>query len=188
MIQTQSYTSQQSLPVSFVTNQSLYLPGQSIRGLAQATPEDCSAICCAVIQDLVNSWYSCLPVDTAIRGLNYRMGLVNTNLTNFNLLSSIADITSSGNTNFFIQMNTEMGFNNMDIAMKENYSVSNETTGQVKLMAAKILMGAVGDTGISQTVIQNPVNFDVPLGKLDHLKSIMMMTNSPLPGNIFPLR
>lgn len=170
MIQTQSYTSQQSLPVSFVTNQSLYLPGQSIRGLAQATPEDCSAICCAVIQDLVNSWYSCLPVDTAIRGLNYRMGLVNTNLTNFNLLSSIADITSSGNTNFFIQMNTEMGFNNMDIAMKENYSVSNETTGQVKLMAAKILMGAVGDTGISQTVIQNPVNFDVPLGKLDHLE------------------
>ena len=36
-------------------------------------------------------------------------------------------------------------------------------------MAAKILMGAVGDTGISQTVIQNPVILDVPLGKLDHL-------------------
>ena len=169
-IQTQSYASQQSLPVSFVMNQSLYLPGQSVRGLAQSTPEDCHAICCAVIQDLVNSWYSCLPVDTAIRGLNYRMGLVNTDLTNFNLISSIADITSTGNTNFFIQMNTELGFNNMDIAMKENYSISNETTGQVKLMAAKILMGAIGDTGISQTVIQNPVIFDVPLGKLDHLE------------------
>ena len=168
-IQTQTYTSQQSLPVSFVTNQSLYLPGQSVRGLAQAAPEDCSAICCAVIQDLVNSWYSCLPVDTAIRGLNYRMGLMKNTIGNFNLLSSIADITSTGNTNFFIQMNTEFGFNNMDIAMKENYSVSNETTGQVKLMAAKILMGAVGDTGISQTVIQNPVVLDVPLGKLDHL-------------------
>jgi hypothetical protein len=168
-IQTQTYTSQQSLPVAYVTNQSLYLPGQSVRGLAQSTPEDCQAICCAVIQDLVNSWYSCLPVDTAIRGLNYRMGLVNQNITNFNLLSSIADITSTGNTNFFIQMNTEFGFNNMDIAMKENYAVSNETTGQVKLMAAKILMGAIGDTGISQTVIQNPVVLDVPLGKLDHL-------------------
>ena len=168
-IQTQSYTIQQSLPVSFVTNQSLYLPGQSVRGLAQATPEDCQAICCAVIQDLVNSWYSCLPVDTAIRGLNYRMGLMNNTLGHFNLLSSIADITSTGNTNFFIQMNTEFGFNNMDIAMKEDYAVSNETTGQVKLMAAKILMGAVGDTGLSQTVIQNPVILDVPLGKLDHL-------------------
>jgi hypothetical protein len=169
MIQTQTYTSQQSLPVSFITNQSLFLPGQSVRGLAQATPEDCSAICCAVIQDLVNSWYSCLPVDTAIRGLNYRMGLMNQTIGHFNLLSSIADITSTGNTNFFIQMNTEFGFNNMDIGMKENYAVSNETTGQVKLMAAKILMGAIGDTGLSQTVIQNPVVLDVPLGKLDHL-------------------
>lgn len=169
-IQTQSYTIQQSLPVSFVTNQSLFLPGQSVRGLAQATPEDCEAICCAVIQDLVNSWYSCLPVDTAIRGLNYRMGLMSNTLGHFNLLSSIADITSTGNTNFFIQMNTEFGFNNMDIGMKENYAVSNETTGQVKLMAAKILMGAVGDTGLSQTVIQNPVVLDVPLGKLDHLE------------------
>jgi hypothetical protein len=169
-IQTQTYTSQQSLPVSFITNQTLYLPGQSVRGLAQATPEDCSAICCAVIQDLVNSWYSCLPVDTAIRGLNYRMGLMNQTIGHFNLLSSIADITSTGNTNFFIQMNTEFGFNNMDIGMKENYAISNETTGQVKLMAAKILMGAVGDTGLSQTVIQNPVVLDVPLGKLDHLE------------------
>ena len=169
-IQTQSYASQQSLPVSFVMNQALYLPGQSVRGLAQATPEDCESICCAVIQDLVNSWYSCLPVDTAIRGLNYRMGMMNNTIGHFNLLSSIADITSTGNTNLFIQMNTEFGFNNMDIGMKENYAISNETTGQVKLMAAKILMGAVGDTGISQTVIQNPVVLDVPLGKLDHLE------------------
>jgi len=170
MIQTQSYTTQQSLPVSFVTNQSLYLPGQTIAGLAQSTAQDCQAICCAAIQDLVNSWYSCLPVDTAIRGLNYRMGLTNNTINTFNLLSSIADITSTGNTNFFIQMNTEFGFNNMDVAMKENYAITNETTGQVKLMAAKILMGAVGDTGISQTVIQNPVVLDVPLGKLDHLE------------------
>ena len=167
-IQSQSYTIQQSLPVSFVSK-SLFLPGQSVSGLAQAAPEDCSAICCAVIQDLVNSWYSTLPVDTAIRGLNYRLGLMNNTVNHFNLLSSIADITSTGNTNFFIQMNSEFGFNNMDIAMKENYAVSNETTGQVKLMAAKILMGAIGDTGISQTVIQNPVILDVPLGKLDHL-------------------
>jgi len=167
-IQTQSYTSQQSLPVSFIAK-SLFLPGQSVAGLAQAAPEDCSAICCAVIQDLVNSWYSTLPVDTAIRGLNYRMGLMSNTVGHFNLLSSIADITSTGNTNFFIQMNTEYGFNNMDIGMKENYAVSNETTGQVKLMAAKILMGAIGDTGLSQTVIQNPVVLDVPLGKLDHL-------------------
>jgi hypothetical protein len=36
-------------------------------------------------------------------------------------------------------------------------------------MSAKILMGALGDTGTSQTVIQNPALFDNGLGKLDKL-------------------
>jgi len=53
--------------------------------------------------------------------------------------------------------------------MPENYMISNETTGQVKLMSGKILMGAIGDTGVSQTVIQNPTIFETTLGKLDKL-------------------
>jgi hypothetical protein len=58
----------------------------------------------------------------------------------------------------------------MDIAMNENYNISNETTGQVKLMYAKILTGGLGAGEVAQTVIQNPVVFENPLGKLDRLQ------------------
>ena len=68
-----------------------------------------------------------------------------------------------------MQINDEQGFNNMDIAMNENYMIGNETTSQVKLVAAKILMANVGDSGISQTLIQNPSIFENTLGKLDRL-------------------
>ena len=78
-------------------------------------------------------------------------------------------LTSTGNLNIFMQINDEQGFNNMDITMPENYNITNETTGQVKLVAAKILMGQAGDSGISQTVIQNPSLFENTLGKLDRL-------------------
>jgi hypothetical protein len=78
-------------------------------------------------------------------------------------------MTSTGNLNYLMQINDEQGFNNMDIGMPENYSVSNDTTGQVKLVCAKILMAQPGDTGGSQTVIQNPSIFENTLGKLDRL-------------------
>jgi len=71
--------------------------------------------------------------------------------------------------NFLLQINDEQGFNNMDLTMPENYNVSNETTGQVKFVSGKILMADIGNTGVSQTVIQNPSIFENALGKLDRL-------------------
>jgi hypothetical protein len=68
-----------------------------------------------------------------------------------------------------MQINDEQGFNNLDISMNENVTVSQDTTGQLKFVAAKILMGAVGDSGLSQTLIQNPSIFENTLGKLDRL-------------------
>jgi len=130
---------------------------------------DCSQICCTYINHLMMSWYSCLPTNLVIGRLTYRLGLMNLTPMTVNLLSTVAQITSTGNLNFFMSINEEQGFNNMDVVMNENYAVSNDTTGQVKLMAAKILMGNVGDTGISQTLIQNPSIFETTLGKLDRL-------------------
>ena len=57
----------------------------------------------------------------------------------------------------------------MDISMNENYTISNETTGQVKYVCAKVLMANVDNTNQSQALIQNPIVFDQPLGKLDRL-------------------
>ena len=54
--------------------------------------------------------------------------------------------------------------------MNENYSISNQTTGQVKLMAAKLLLAGVATGETSETAIQNPILFETPLGKLDRLE------------------
>ncbi len=213
MIANKSYTSNQAVPVSFVTNQHLYVPG-AMSALSQTSPENvqgglyptldlntvvldtatsatsatptsvtatptsvaaattasnCQTICCAALSKLVNAWYSNIPVNTIIGTLQYRLGLMNLTPNTFNIFSTIANITSTGNMNFLMSINDEQGFNNMDITMPENYTISNETTGQVKLIAAKILMGNVGDTGISQTLIQNPSIFENSLGKLDKI-------------------
>jgi hypothetical protein len=118
---------------------------------------------------MVSTWYSGLPVNTVIHSIPYRLGLTNILSSSFNVFSTVGAYTSTGNMNYLMQINEEQGFNNIDMTMPENYNTGNETTGQVKLMSGKILMGAIGDTGISQTVIQNPVIFENTLGKLDRL-------------------
>ena len=134
-----------------------------------STIAGCTPICCEILSKLITKWYSNLPVNTVINTLAYRLGLDKAFPSTFNILSTVADFTSTGNLNYFMQINEEQGFNNIDVAMPENYAVSNETTGQIKLMSAKILMNGIGDTGISNTLIQNPTTFVNGLGKLDHL-------------------
>jgi hypothetical protein len=100
--------------------------------------------------------------------LNYRLGINNLELDNYQFTVRLLS-TLSTNADYFMQINEEQGFNNMDVAMDENYNISNETTGQVKLMSAKVLTGGLGSGEISQTVIQNPLIFENYLGKLDKL-------------------
>jgi hypothetical protein len=186
MIANRTYLSNQGIPVSFITNQNMYVPGQGIPlyTLAQNTAlsahatlspnavDPCIQTCCAALQTMVTSWYSCVPVNTVINSLTYRLGLLNmdaTNQTRFNIFSTVSQITSTSNVNFLLQINDEQGFNNMDMTMPENYNVSNEGTGQVKFVSGKILMADIGNTGVSQTVIQNPSIFENALGKLDRL-------------------
>ena len=203
IIDTRAYTSNQSLPVSFVTSAQAYVPGMGAIGdpnapptittidtqtdlagltdltsatdrltniMAASTPSSvCSTLCCNYINKMLTNWYSNLPVNSVIGTLTYRLGLVNIAPNQYNIVSTILSYNASGALNFLMQINDEQGFNNMDIAMNENYSVGNDTTGQIKLVAAKILMGNVGDSGISQTLIQNPSIFENTLGKLDRL-------------------
>ena len=133
------------------------------------TTTDCSAICCTYINRLLTKWYSCLPVNSVIGTLTYRLGLTNMSPAKFNLISTIMNYTSSNKLNFLMQINDEQGFNNMDLSMDENYSIHNDTNSQVKFVAAKILMANIGDESISQTLIQNPSIFENTLGKLDRL-------------------
>jgi hypothetical protein len=179
MIANQTYLSNQGVPVSFVTNQTMYVPGQGLsvttlqtNGLTPAVVDPCIQPCCAILQNMVTSWYSAVPANTVINSLTYRLGLLNmqpSNQSRFNIFSTVAQITSTTNMNFLLQINDEQGFSNMDVTMPENYNVSNEGTGQIKLVAGKILMADIGNTGVSQTVIQNPSVFENALGKLDKL-------------------
>jgi hypothetical protein len=118
---------------------------------------------------MINGWYSGVPVNTVINSMSYRMGILNMTPGVFNISTTISQVTSTNNRNLLISINENQGFNNMDITMPENYSMSNETTGQVKLISGKILMEALGNSGVSQTVIQNPAIFENALGKLDKL-------------------
>lgn len=172
MIENKNYLTLQSLPVSFVTNEPLYIPGGSISAnSSEPNPSSitCYQYCCSTLRATINKWYSCLPTSLVINTLQYRLGVVSILPTQFNILSTIFNVTSTGNTNLFMQINEEQGFNNMDVTMPENYNITNDTTGQVKMFSAKILMEGLGNTGISQTVIQNPTLFETPLGKLDKL-------------------
>jgi hypothetical protein len=128
----------------------------------------CTDVCCGEIESLISSWYSCLPVNTVINTLSYRLGVLNPYL-GYNITSTVNSILPPFNNNLFMSLNDEMGFNNMDVAMPEDYSITNETTGQVQLMFAKIMFTGVGKSGESQTLFQNPLTFDTPLGKLDRL-------------------
>jgi hypothetical protein len=146
------------------------IPGIPFNPTDPNDPNDpCLSTCCTYITNLITKWYSCLPVNTVIGTLNYRLGLINVKANSYNIISTVNQYTSTGNLNFLMQINDEQGFNNMDISMNENYSLTHDTTGQVKLIAAKILMSNVGDSGISQTLIQNPSIFENTLGKLDRL-------------------
>jgi hypothetical protein len=182
MIANQSYQSNQALPVCFVTDQYSYLPGQSafsnfnsiqnqpaVMGYRVTNTVPCIDICSYVLQNMVSSWYSNLPVNSVIHSIPYRLGLTNILPEKFNIFSTVGSYTSTGNLNYLMQINENQGFSNIDVTMPENYNTSNETTGQVKFMYCKILMGDLGDTGVSQTVIQNPVIFENTLGKLDKL-------------------
>lgn len=130
---------------------------------------NCTPICITVLTQIINKWYSCLPVNTVINTLTYRLGLSNMQQSTFNILSTVSRYTSSANLNYFMQINDEQGFNNIDVTMKEDYSISQEPTGQVKFMFCKILMNGIGDTGISNTLIQNPITFNQGISKLDRL-------------------
>jgi hypothetical protein len=128
----------------------------------------CFDACCSVIQSEVTRWYSCLPTNTVINSLFYKTGAISINQGLYNFASTINTILPPTNNNLFISINDEMGFNNLDVAMPEDYSQSSDPTGQVKLMFAKMMFAGIGKSQESQTLYQNPKVFTPPLSKLDH--------------------
>jgi hypothetical protein len=55
----------------------------------------------------------------------------------------------------------------VDTGYKENLKVSTETTGSLKSYYGKLLLNSFGS--FSQTMISNPIVFQVPIPKIDKL-------------------
>jgi hypothetical protein len=147
-----------------------FVIGASYAGTGEdpCSASTCSTSCAIAIKKLLATWYGCLPVNSEITSLTYRLGINELNLSHFQFSIRLLSTLSTG-YDYFMQINEEQGFNNMDVAMDENYNITNETTGQVKLMSCKILTGGLGSGELAQTVIQNPIMFENYLGKLDKL-------------------
>jgi hypothetical protein len=198
LINASTYHDCRGVPVAFQTNQFLHTPGEKVKNrylaaeslsvvplsalseYALGDEDPCVDACCAAFENLIKTWYSCLPTNVVTQFPEYRLGINNFNFSNFNAISTIFNVTSTSNFNIYLQINQFQSFNNMDIAMNENYTISNETTGQIKLMAAKILLQGVATGETSETAIQNPILFETPLGKLDKLDLKMYIDDGPL--------
>ncbi len=189
LITTKSYNNCNGVPVNFFRDKLIYASGIPVTdpliraqilqdaapGTILAATDPCVDSCCRILENIAKRYYGCLPVNSIVAdnpaSIGYLLGINSLNFSNFSSLTTTFAITSTntGNFNILLQLNTELSMNNMDIGMKENLAISNETTGQVDLMAAKILMQGVGTGEVSETAIQNPILYDPPLGKLDRL-------------------
>jgi hypothetical protein len=197
IISNKTYNNSPNVPVFFINDRTPVGNGLPIKNtflktqsLFDAPPgftsseDPCVASCCAAIEKILLRYYSCLPVESITtnypNSLGYRLGIPVITGNSLSFSSTLFNLTSTTNFNVLLQLNTEHPMNNMDIAMNEVYNITNETTGQVDLMCAKILMQGVGSGEVSETAIQNPILFETPLGKLSKLTFKMYADDTAL--------
>lgn len=66
-----------------------------------------------------------------------------------------------------LRLSPEYDLNRMDTGAKENLQLSQETTGSIKAFHAKLLLANFGS--YAQTLISNPLTFQIPVPKMDKL-------------------
>ncbi len=182
MIQMRAYNSKKGVRATLYGSQSPSMyAGQNPMLTPSEQTEECAILCKAALENFLQSYYSCLPTNTIINSLAYKLGIWNpVGISSLNSISTLGGYGALGNFNVLMQINTAQSFNNMDIAMNENLEITNETTGQVKYITAKILTSGLGSNDISQTCILNPIFFDGTLGKLDKLTIRLLIDDAAL--------
>ena len=71
--------------------------------------------------------------------------------------------------------------NSLDISRVENYSITRDSTAEPQLYICKLLLNTFGT--YSTTFIQNPIDFNPPIGKLDILRFSWYDTNGNIINN-----
>lgn len=142
--------------------------------------------CCSLLRALLGNVYSCLPPGTLRNTVFQRVGFDLENIIAF--YSTIAVTDPLTTYNVYLQMNIEKSMNNMDVAMNENFNVTNESTAETKVVLGKLLTEGSGLQDITQTIIQQPAQFDPPLGKIDKFEfQLLLGANQLIPiDKLFP--
>lgn len=148
--------------------------------------------CSAINNYILNTFYGPLPPKYVQNLLTFKMGMIGPKFTNVSSLlrhyNFIMPFSPLINQNTYLQINTQQSltFNGMDVAGDENVTLTNETTGQTKLVLGKILMTGLTFLGVSQTIIQQPALFTPPIGKLDKLEFNMLLDDGTPLADVFP--
>jgi len=113
-----------------------------------------------------NTGCSDLPITTGEYGLGYNLGYseLDTPYATTQLAGSFFKILDDY---IYLRMNPEYNMNRLDISRLEDFSVSHDTRAESQLYNCKLLLNTFG--AYSTTFIQNPVECNPPIGKLDKL-------------------
>jgi hypothetical protein len=99
-------------------------------------------------------------------GLGYNLGFAPVD-TIFNTVQRADSFFKILDDYIYLKMNEEFNMNRLDIATKEDLAVTRDSTAQPNLYNCKLILNNFGT--YATTFVQNPVNFNPIIGKLDKL-------------------
>ena len=99
-------------------------------------------------------------------GMGYNLGFFQKD-TGFNTNQRAGSFFKILDDYIYMKMNPEHNMNRLDISRQENYSVSHDTQAESRLYNCKLILNNFGT--YATTLVQNPVLFNPPIGKLDKL-------------------
>jgi hypothetical protein len=148
---------------------------------ATTTP---STACCRALEAIALNTYSCIPAEYVANSAFYKLGYNAADI--FAYYSTTGIFTSLATGNIYLQLNTEKSLNNMDVAQKEDYRISNETRAEHKVVLGKLLTEGSGLADITQTIVQSPAKFDTPLASLDQFTFTLLLDDLEPIAKAFP--
>ena len=99
-------------------------------------------------------------------GMGYNLGFTQAD-TSFNTNQRARSFFKILDDYIFMKMNPEHNMNRLDISRQEDYSVTHDTQAESQLYNCKLILNNFGT--YATTLIQNPVLFNPPIGRLDKL-------------------
>jgi hypothetical protein len=113
-------------------------------------------------------------------GMGYNLGYPPVD-TSFNTIHRAESFFKLLDDYIYLQLNPEFNMNRLDISKQENLAQTQDATAEKELYTCKLILNSFGS--FSTTLIQNPVMFNPPIGKLDKLSFAWYDVNGILINN-----